>query len=92
MLKDSDWHTMGKGVTNSDGRIADLLTTDTIVTAGTYRMSFETQVYLEEKGDSVFYPTVDIVFVIDEKNANENAHYHIPLLLTAFGYSTYRGS
>jgi 5-hydroxyisourate hydrolase len=51
-------------------------------------MHFETAAYFMENNETGFYPYVDIVFELDAGGA----HYHIPLLLTAFGYSTYRGS
>jgi len=82
------WLQRGKGKTDQDGRISHLLADDVVLPAGLYRMHFETKAYFIAHNDSVFYPFVDIVFEISD--AGE--HYHIPLLLTAFGYSTYRGS
>ncbi len=82
------WETLGTGTTDSDGRIADLLDANLTLTAGCYRMHFDTRHYFDSLGESCFYPEVDIVFLIDAGGA----HYHIPLLLAAYGYSTYRGS
>ena len=82
------WHKMAEGLTNTDGRISDLLPTDVILSAGIYRVYFETQKYYSSNNEQGFYPYVDIVFEVDDSGT----HYHIPLLLTAFGYSTYRGS
>lgn len=81
------WREIGRGTTNDDGRIADLLPPGSLG-AGTYRMRFDTGAYFEALGTSGFYPWVEIVFAIDDTRA----HYHVPLLLSPFGYSTYRGS
>ncbi|SFC68618.1 hydroxyisourate hydrolase [Pseudoalteromonas denitrificans] len=82
------WLLLSQGVTNKDGRIAGLLADDMTLAAGTYRMHFDTKVYFDLMQEQSFYPYVDIVFSID----GSGSHYHIPLLLTAYGYSTYRGS
>jgi 5-hydroxyisourate hydrolase len=80
------WKEIGRGITNSDGRIANLLNKE-LLELGTYKMRFETKGYFDKMKGATFYPYVEIVFDI---RANE--HYHIPLLLSPFGYSTYRGS
>lgn len=85
---DSDWQKLGGGITNSDGRIPRLLADDVKLPAGVYRMHFATEAYFKAGNEAGFYPYVDIVFEIDASGT----HYHIPLLLTAYGYSTYRGS
>ena len=85
--KDNGWETMATGITNDDGRITDLLAADDILPVGTYRMLFETGAYFESLNSPVFYPVVHIIFIVQD-----SAHYHIPLLLSPFGYSTYRGS
>jgi 5-hydroxyisourate hydrolase len=82
------WEKIGGGLTNADGRLPGLLVDEVTLPAGIYRMHFETNVYFNANKETGFYPYVDIVFELD---AYGN-HYHIPLLLTAFGYSTYRGS
>ncbi|NRA72886.1 MAG: hydroxyisourate hydrolase [Gammaproteobacteria bacterium] len=82
------WQTLASGVTNIDGRIAGLLADDLVLAAGIYRMHFATKSYFDANNEQGFYPYVDIVFELD----GSNSHVHIPLLLTAFGYSTYRGS
>ena len=84
----NDWEKLAEGVTNSDGRIAGLLADDLVLPAGIYRMHFETAPYFDANEEAGFYPYVDIVFELD----GSDSHYHIPLLLTAYGYSTYRGS
>ena len=55
-------------------------------------MHFDTASYFENVGDPVFYPWVDVVFNIDGNIGDDGQHYHIPLLLSPFGHSTYRGS
>jgi len=82
------WKLLGKGTTNADGRIADLLENDATITAGVYRLIFDTAKYFAENNTQAFYPQVTVVFKIE----NSNQHYHVPLLLSPFGYSTYRGS
>jgi 5-hydroxyisourate hydrolase len=82
------WTVIGQGNTNDDGRIADLLASDITLPAGTYQMHFDTAGYFSAVGDPVFYPWVDVVFNITD----DGHHYHIPLLLSPYGHSTYRGS
>ena len=86
--KGNDWQKVNGGVTNKDGRLPGLLADDEKLPAGVYRMHFATAAYFKANGETGFYPYVDIVFEIDVSGT----HYHIPLLLTAYGYSTYRGS
>lgn len=82
------WKLLGKGTTNADGRLADLLTDDFGLSAGVYRLIFDTAVYFASQQLGSFYPQVTIVFRIEDAAQ----HYHVPLLLSPFGYSTYRGS
>lgn len=74
------------GVTDADGRVTDLL--DGELTPGIYQLSFDVAKYFAKLGVESFYPKVDIQF--DIKEASQ--HYHVPLLLSPFGYTTYRGS
>jgi 5-hydroxyisourate hydrolase len=83
---DEGWRRVGAGVTDEDGRIADLLTEGAV--AGTYRIAFDTGAYFSAQGEPGFFPEVTVVFEI----AEAHAHHHVPLLLSPFGYSTYRGS
>ena len=83
----ADWSTIASGVTNDDGRIADLLEPGSL-TPGVYQMRFDTGAYHQAQGVEGFYPEALITFEIKETSE----HYHIPLLLSPFGYSTYRGS
>ncbi len=81
------WKTLGQGHTNSDGRITGLLADDVILSPGHYRMLFHTGPYYQKLKTTSFYPEVSIVFEVFD-----DTHYHVPLLLNPFGYSTYRGS
>ena len=81
----NDWAELARGITNSDGRIGNLLSE--AVPSGTYKLRFDTQAYFDKLGVTTFYPFVDIVFSL-----TTGEHYHVPLLLNPFGYSTYRGS
>ncbi len=77
--------TIGSGISDTDGRVRNVAATP--VVPGTYRMRFETAAYFAASARDAFYPEVNVVFVVGDA-----AHYHVPLLLNPFGYSTYRGS
>jgi 5-hydroxyisourate hydrolase len=81
------WTEIGAAPTDADGRIANLLPGNTRHFAGTYRLRFEIGEYFAAHGVSAFHPFVEIVFTV-----REDRPHHIPLLVTPFGYSTYRGS
>jgi 5-hydroxyisourate hydrolase len=85
--QESDWLEIAKGRTNEEGRITDLLPQGELLPQGTYKMKFLTKNYFDERSVETFYPYVEIVFTITAAT-----HYHIPLLLNPFGYTTYRGS
>ena len=74
--------------TDANGRIAQLLPVNVALAAGLYRLNFDTAAYFEARGVPWFFPHVSIVFGV----ADAAQHYHVPLLLSPFGYSTYRGS
>jgi len=82
------WVCLGQGCSDEDGRITNLLATGRQLPAGTYRVHFTTRDYFVSSGQTIFYPYVDVAFCI----SGDGQHYHIPLLLSPFGYSTYRGS
>ena len=86
----TDWHTIAQGETNMDGRIAGLLPDDCVLAAGDYKMYFDTKPYFDRQEESYFYPYVEIVFSITDSELDD--HFHIPLLLSPYGYTTYRGS
>jgi 5-hydroxyisourate hydrolase len=81
------WRTIGSGTTNDDGRIAALANVSEL-RERTCRLRFETRAYFERAQMPVFFPFIEVAFVVDA--ARER--YHVPLLLNPFGYSTYRGS
>jgi 5-hydroxyisourate hydrolase len=79
--------------TDADGRARQLLPEGVALEAGLYRVRFETAVYYEAQRLTGLYPYVEITFEVREAGEQpELQHYHIPLLLTANGYTTYRGS
>lgn len=82
------WQTLGQGVTNADGRITDLLPDNHVLEPGVYRLTFKTGDYFKRNQSPNFYPSVPVLFEIQMPEK----HYHVPLLLSPFGYSTYRGS
>ncbi len=82
-----DGSVLGSGVTDQDGRVRDLLAAGSSLSAGDYRLTFSVADYFGSKRES-FYNEIEIHFFI----ASEGEHYHVPLLLSPFGYSTYRGS
>lgn len=82
------WKALARGTTDDDGRIRDLLPDDAALDVGTYRLTFDTGGYFEREAVATFYPSVSVEFSV----AAENQHHHVPLLLSPFGYSTYRGS
>lgn len=84
---DGDWQVLAEKRTDADGRVKDLLDRGTL-TAGTYRLEFALAEYFRAQNVESFYPAAAITFVV--KDPSE--HYHVPLLLSPFGYSTYRGS
>jgi 5-hydroxyisourate hydrolase len=82
-----DFRSIADRITDPQGRVADFLGS-THLAAGTYRLRFQTEPYLQFTHGVGFYPHVEIFFRV----ADAGAHYHVPLLLSPFGYSTYRGS
>lgn len=83
---DGDWKEIGESVTDADGRIRSL--TEDELEAGEYQLRFDTRPYFQRSGLDAFYPEVLVVFNMDERGA----HLHVPVLLSAFGYTTYKGT
>lgn len=81
------WKELSRGATDGDGRLAHLLAPGSLV-EGTYRLTFETQSYFRSRLVKGWYPRVTVIFEVHDIKE----HYHIPLLLAPYGYSTYRGS
>jgi 5-hydroxyisourate hydrolase len=85
--RDGDrWSLLGSGTTDADGRAKNLGPEH--LPAGTYRLNFGTGEYYQGMGTETFFPEVDLVFAV----SGTGEHYHVPLLLSPFAYSTYRGS
>lgn len=82
---------LANGTTNDDGRVTpdswQFVTDVTELSSGRYTLTFDTQAYFDAQNLTAFYPQVIIDFVV-----SDSSHYHVPLLLSAHGYSTYRGS
>jgi 5-hydroxyisourate hydrolase len=88
--KSSEWQVVGHGETDGDGRLRTLVPNGATVEPGVYRLIFDTRRYFDGRGVKVLYPTVIVTFEVAE--GDERPHYHMPLLLSPFGYTTYRGS
>ena len=87
-LVHDQWKSLGRGVTDTSGRVTTLLPSDFSLSIGKYRMHFDTATYFQLQSIAHFYPSVSIEFEVQ----TPSEHYHIPLLISPFGYSTYRGS
>jgi 5-hydroxyisourate hydrolase len=83
-----DWRVVASGETNSDGRVPNLVPEDAAIGPGEFRLTFDTRRYFAASSTATLYPTIAIVFEV----AAGQTHYHVPLLLSPFGYTTYRGS
>lgn len=85
--RDGDgWVGIGTGFTDADGRVKEL--GPDRLESGTYRLRFDTGTYFAGIDTDTFFPEVVLTFLVDA----EQEHYHVPLLLSPFAYSTYRGS
>ncbi len=87
---DRRWSVVGRGVTDVDGRIRELSEVGLSqggLMVGTYRLDFDTGAYFEAQGIESFYPEVSVLFTVSDPSE----HLHVPLLVSPFGYSTYKG-
>lgn len=84
----SQWAALNDGVTNQQGRITALYPQDKALEKGTYRVTFKTGDWFEAHDTASFFPEVPVIFEVD----GTVPHYHIPLLLSPYGFSTYRGN
>ncbi|HEV2619900.1 MAG TPA: hydroxyisourate hydrolase [Acidobacteriaceae bacterium] len=87
-LQQENWCTLARQTTDADGRCRQLSPGGAALETGLYRIRFETAGYYRSQGMAGLYPYVEIAFEVQDSQQ----HYHIPLLLTANGYTTYRGS
>lgn len=83
--RSGDWMTIGRANTDANGRVASF--GSTALDSGTYRLTFDTRAYHKGIGVASFFPEVTVMFEVVS-----GAHYHVPLLLSPFGFSTYRGT
>jgi 5-hydroxyisourate hydrolase len=79
---------VGSGVTDADGRVRDLHKKEASLNQGSYRLTFYVGDYFSKAGREFFFPEI----VVNFRVGGGAEHYHVPLLLSPFGYSTYRGS
>jgi 5-hydroxyisourate hydrolase len=82
------WRLLGSAITDEDGRCQQLLPAPHVLSEGVYRLVFETDVYFAARHVTALYPVVEITFHVRPGEA----HFHIPLLLSPNGYTTYRGT
>jgi 5-hydroxyisourate hydrolase len=82
-----EWKEIVRTKSDKDGRCAGSLNGNTTLQQGIYKLRFETKDYFDKEGVATLYPYVEIIFEMTKAE-----HYHVPLLLNPFGYSTYRGS
>jgi 5-hydroxyisourate hydrolase len=81
------WKLIGESCTDANGRCGDLMG-DESPEAGMYRLMFLVAEYFQEQKGKTFYSEIPVIFEVSDPNQ----HYHVPLLISPFGYSTYRGS
>lgn len=87
-VDDSERTQVASGVTDADGRLKDLVPEAAGPNAGVFELTFETGPYFARHGIRPFHPRVTVTFELTD----ERQHYHVPLLISPFGYTTYRGS
>lgn len=88
VLQHGEGDVIGSGVTDDDGRAKNLLGAGRALAEGIYRLRFDTDAYFARDGRTTFFHDVSITFRV----SGQPQHYHVPLLLSPFGYTTYRGS
>lgn len=87
-MSTAGWQVLSTGVTDADGRIKSLITVPLQGAPDRYRITFDLSDYHAQHDVDGFFPRATVEFIVQDKNA----HHHVPLLLSPFGYSTYRGS
>lgn len=80
------WNFIDEKTTDSNGRVSDFLNSEKSNT-GIYKLTYYTSDYFKKNNTDSFYPFIEVVFQIKDNN-----HYHVPITLSAYGYSTYRGN
>jgi 5-hydroxyisourate hydrolase len=84
----SKWRAVADGTTDADGRLRSLTDASQPLESGVYRLVFDTGSYFNQAGSVAFHPRVTVEFTLDRAVS----HYHVPLLISPFGYTTYRGT
>ncbi|ADQ81290.1 hydroxyisourate hydrolase [Riemerella anatipestifer] len=88
MNNTGNWIKVDEKITDSNGRIRDFLKEEKDINhQGIYRLTYFTKPYFDKLGQKSFYPFIEVVFEI-----KDNSHYHVPITLSPYGYSTYRGN
>ena len=87
-IEQGEWSELARGATDADGRVSQFEMPRASLEGGTYRLRFETAAYFRSQGGTWLYPEIHLVIQIDDPAR----HYHVPVLLSPFGYSTYRGT
>jgi len=85
---DESWNQVSEAWTDDDGRVKPFFLVETVLNAGTYRLVFDTEAYFSAYNIETFYPQISVTF----KMGDSPQHYHVPLLLSPYGFTTYRGS
>lgn len=84
---DKSWVVVDEKKTDENGRVKDFLKEGSKDNTGIYKLTFHVAPYFEARGKESFYPFIEVVFQI-----TDDTHYHVPITLSPFGYSTYRGN
>ncbi|MBQ0744262.1 MAG: hydroxyisourate hydrolase [Pseudomonas sp.] len=87
-LQATGWQPLSEGTTNQQGRVTALFPAGKALESGTYKVTFKTGDWFAQQQTNTFFPEVPVIF----QTNGEVDHYHIPLLLSPYGYSTYRGN
>lgn len=87
-LNGDNWSLMNTAVTNAQGRITALFPQNAELERGTYRVTFKTGKWFADRKQTTFFPEIPVIFTAD----GSVPHYHVPLLVSQYGYSTYRGN
>jgi 5-hydroxyisourate hydrolase len=85
---DDGWREIGRSSTDTDGRIGALVPAGASLAAATYRLTFDVGAYFRARYIESFYPNVVVEFIVHDSAS----HHHVPLLVSPYGYTTYRGS
>jgi len=86
--RDDDWQEIAHAATDANGRVGAMVSDRSSLPAGTYRLTFDVGTYFRGRGVESFYANVAVEFIVRDAAA----HHHVPLLVSPYGYSTYRGS